>query len=127
MPCSCLPGAIDLKLAQHAGSAEPCENPQVMAVSRSALSGFRLRPPDCAIQEDSLKRKVFALVSVTVSALELRSRASRESRLVAGVAGGTSQDDLSVLTGAGGGFGDYLHGREGAGVGGRPHLDGGVA
>ena len=44
-----------------------------MAVSPSALSGFRLRPPVGALQEDSLKPTVFVLVSTTVGALEPRS------------------------------------------------------
>ena len=64
---------VDLDSAQHAQPPEPCKDPQVIAVSPSALSGFRLRPPAGAIQEDSLKPSVFALVSATAGALEPRS------------------------------------------------------
>ena len=44
------------------------KDPQVIAVSPSALSGFRLRPPAGPIQEDSLKQRGFALVSATAGA-----------------------------------------------------------
>ena len=56
------------QLAQHAEPPEPCKDPQVIAVSPSALSGFRLRPPAGPIQEDSLKQRGFALVSATAGA-----------------------------------------------------------
>jgi hypothetical protein len=42
----------------------------VIAVSPPTLSGFRLRPPAGAIQEDSLKARIFVLVSATAGALE---------------------------------------------------------
>ena len=44
----------------------------MIAVSSSALSGFCLRPPAVAVQEDSFKPRVFALVSGTAGALEPR-------------------------------------------------------
>ena len=45
----------------------------MIAVSSSALSGFRLRPPAVAIQEDSFKQRAFVLVSATAGAFEPRS------------------------------------------------------
>ncbi len=45
----------------------------MIAVPSPTLSGFRLRPPAVAIQKDSLKPRVFVLVSATVGALEPHS------------------------------------------------------
>ena len=59
----------------------PCKDPQVIAVSPSAMPGFRLRLPADAVQEDSLKPGVFVLVSATADNWSRARAASRESRL----------------------------------------------
>ena len=46
---------VDLNWPSMLNPPESCKDPQVIAVSPSALSGFRLRPPAGGIQEDSLK------------------------------------------------------------------------
>ena len=46
---------VDLNWPSMLNPPESCKDPQVIAVSPSALSGFRLRPPAGAIQEDLLK------------------------------------------------------------------------
>src|SRR5512140_3779857 len=92
MPCNCPPGPHRPQLAQQAGPPAPCKDPQVIAVSSLALSGFRLRPPAVAVQEDSFKSRVFVLVSVTAGALEPRS-ASFPGIEVRAQAGANPTDD----------------------------------
>ena len=48
---------VDLNWPSMVNPPESCKDPQVIAVSPLALSGFRLRPPAGAIQEDSLSPK----------------------------------------------------------------------
>ena len=85
MSCSCLPGPRRPQLAQHAEPPEPCKDPKVIAVSPSALSGFRLTPPAGAIQEDSLKPRVLPWSAPPQARWSRARPASRESRLADGV------------------------------------------